>query len=122
MRKPAKKNVAEGRGHACPPLGELTCSESQAEDMFSAGNRRGTSASTRRNQQPHFTLAMTSTVGTGIADRRESSHEKLSKAARLGFERDAHVGRDRIARSPGGQASRRSHDFGPCGTVCQNGK
>lgn len=41
MRKPAKKNVAEGRGHACPPLGELTCSESQAEDMFSAGESTG---------------------------------------------------------------------------------
>ena len=37
MRKPAKKNVAEGKGHACPPFAELTCSEGQVEEMLSAG-------------------------------------------------------------------------------------
>jgi hypothetical protein len=37
MRKPAKKNVAEGRGHACRSFGELTCSEGQVEEMLSAG-------------------------------------------------------------------------------------
>jgi hypothetical protein len=37
MRNPAKKNVAQGKSHARPPFGELTCSEGQVEDMLSAG-------------------------------------------------------------------------------------
>jgi hypothetical protein len=38
MRKSAK-NVSQGKGHALsrPPSGGLTCSESQVDDMFSAG-------------------------------------------------------------------------------------
>jgi hypothetical protein len=38
MRKSAK-NVSQGKGHALsrPPSGGLTCSESQVDDMLSAG-------------------------------------------------------------------------------------
>ena len=38
MRKSAK-NVAQGKRNAlpCQPFGELTCSESQVDDMLSAG-------------------------------------------------------------------------------------
>ena len=37
MRKAAIKNVAQGKGHACRPFAELTCSEGQVEEMLSAG-------------------------------------------------------------------------------------
>ena len=39
MRKSAKKNAAQGKVDAPsrPPGGELTCSEGQVEDLFSAG-------------------------------------------------------------------------------------
>jgi hypothetical protein len=37
MRKAAIKNVAKGKGHACRPFAELTCSEGQVEEMLSAG-------------------------------------------------------------------------------------
>jgi hypothetical protein len=39
MRKPDKKNLAQGNGRVLPrpPFGELTCSEGQVEDMLSAG-------------------------------------------------------------------------------------
>jgi hypothetical protein len=39
MRRTSAKNVSQGKGHALSRhrSGELTCSESQVDDMFSAG-------------------------------------------------------------------------------------
>jgi hypothetical protein len=39
MRKKPAKNVLQGKGHAVsrPPSGGLTCTESQLDDVFSAG-------------------------------------------------------------------------------------
>jgi hypothetical protein len=37
MRKSAKKNGVQGNGHVCASFAQLTCSEGQVEDMFSAG-------------------------------------------------------------------------------------